>query len=754
MASRRHLPSDPEFLLEYMENIESDISDDEFDGYIDEEEGVCGGGISNNDREGVCSDVFEEELGSGNDTEGVCSDVFEEHGCGNETEGVCSDVFGEELGCGNDTESVCSDVFEEELGCEEPMEVELPQSTTALTFQSSIPPFTPIPGVTEKMDHLQPVDIFCKLFNDQTMVSVVEETNRYGNQYLQSHSDYLKKHCKARANQLKGKPITMEEMKKFMGLIITMGIVNMPSIQHYWCTSWPFSSSNFSTVMSRDRFLLILKFLHLADNSKAVPKGERGYDILFKIRPLITSLVTSYQRSYTMNREVSVDESIISYKGRLSFLQYMPKKPNKWGMKAWVLAESDTGYTWNFILYTGKQEKRPAGVPLGTHVVTELLKKLHGKGYHVYFDNFYTSPYLCKLLLSTGFGSCGTLRLDRKDVPKSFQKADVALGEVVHYKDGELMGLKWRDKRVVALLTTIHKEGTVTKQRRRKGATGGHQTVQKPLGIDQYNAYMGGVDKSDQLVTYYGYNNFSRKWWKRVYFHLLDVTLVNAYVLYYKTCEGKVLSHMDFRIEVAKGLIGAECFTSLQLAPVVDSPARLIGHNHFPEPSGQHDCEGSHELPTIEDFETVPSPPSSHVTPEAAKSTSHSSQPATTKQLSTPSRSQMELPLRAAKRYVEHYKSERFVWCFVGNKTDQERSVSIDRVQYSCQQLNTSLNFTTCARNGTNVMDALKATVASVHSMWIDNKCCEETRRSAPSVRISSTQQSPPHTSSRCPCPR
>ena len=590
MASRRHLPSDPEFLLEYMENIESDISDDEFDGYIDEEEGVCGGGIGNN-REGVCSDVFEEELGSGNDTEGVCSDVFEELGCGNETEGVCSDVFGEELGCGNDTESVCSDVFEEELGCEEPMEVELPQSTTALTFQSSIPPFTPIPGVTEKMDHLQPVDIFCKLFNDQTMVTVVEETNRYGNQYLQSHSDYLKKHCKARANQLKGKPITMEEMKKFMGLIITMGIVNMPSIQHYWCTSWPFSSSNFSTVMSRDRFLLILKFLHLADNSKAVPKGERGYDILFKIRPLITSLVTSYQRSYTMNREVSVDESIISYKGRLSFLQYMPKKPNKWGMKAWVLAESDTGYTWNFILYTGKQEKRPAGVPLGTHVVTELLKKLHGKGYHVYFDNFYTSPYLCKLLLSTGFGSCGTLRLDRKDVPKSFQKADVALGEVVHYKDGELMGLKWRDKRVVALLTTIHKEGTVTKQRRRKGATGGHQTVQKPLGIDQYNAYMGGVDKSDQLVTYYGYNNFSRKWWKRVYFHLLDVTLVNAYVLYYKTCEGKVLSHMDFRIEVAKGLIGAECFTSLQLAPVVDSPARLIGHNHFPEPSGQHDCE-------------------------------------------------------------------------------------------------------------------------------------------------------------------
>ena len=45
--------SDPVFLLEYMENIESDISDDEFDGYIDEEGGVCGGVMGNNDRDTV-----------------------------------------------------------------------------------------------------------------------------------------------------------------------------------------------------------------------------------------------------------------------------------------------------------------------------------------------------------------------------------------------------------------------------------------------------------------------------------------------------------------------------------------------------------------------------------------------------------------------------------------------------------------------------------------------------------------------------
>ena len=54
--------------------------------------------------------------------------------------------------------------------------------------------------------------------------------------------------------------------------------------------------------------------------------------------------------------QVSIDESIIGFKGHLSFVQYMPKKPTKWGIKAWVLAESETGYVWNMKIYTGKRK--------------------------------------------------------------------------------------------------------------------------------------------------------------------------------------------------------------------------------------------------------------------------------------------------------------------------------------------------------------------------------------------------------------
>ena len=120
---------------------------------------------------------------------------------------------------------------------------------------------------------------------------------------------------------------------------------------------------------------------------------------------------------------------MISFKGRLSFLQFLPKKPKKLGMKAWVLADSKMGYVWNWKLYTGKEVA--ATEPLGERVVVGLLNGLENKGYHVYCDNYYTSPSLCKRLLTVVFGFCGTVRLDRRNIPESFKKAAPKKGEIV-----------------------------------------------------------------------------------------------------------------------------------------------------------------------------------------------------------------------------------------------------------------------------------------------------------------------------------
>ena len=106
--------------------------------------------------------------------------------------------------------------------------------------------------------------------------------------------------------------------------------------------------------MKRDRFTLIIHFLHLNDSSLYKRKGEPGHDPLFKLLPVLDPLIRNFQSSCTLSKEVSIDEFMIGFKGRLGFIQYMPKKPTKWGLKAFVLADAHTGYMYSWHLYTGE----------------------------------------------------------------------------------------------------------------------------------------------------------------------------------------------------------------------------------------------------------------------------------------------------------------------------------------------------------------------------------------------------------------
>ena len=106
--------------------------------------------------------------------------------------------------------------------------------------------------------------------------------------------------------------------------------------------------------MSGRRFELLMRYIHLNDSEKQPPRESDDYDKLYKVRPLLDLVVSAFKNAYTPHQSLSVDESIIGFKGRLCWVQYMPNKPTKWGIKAWVLADSSNGYVSNFKLYTGK----------------------------------------------------------------------------------------------------------------------------------------------------------------------------------------------------------------------------------------------------------------------------------------------------------------------------------------------------------------------------------------------------------------
>ena len=101
-------------------------------------------------------------------------------------------------------------------------------------------------------------------------------------------------------------------------------------------------------------------------------------DHLWKIRPVISAVVAACRTLYRPNREISIDEAMIAFKGRSLMKQYLPKKPIKRGFKVWVRADSHNGYISQFECYTGKKGDT-AEVGLGGNVVIRLTRDLVGK---------------------------------------------------------------------------------------------------------------------------------------------------------------------------------------------------------------------------------------------------------------------------------------------------------------------------------------------------------------------------------------
>ena len=60
----------------------------------------------------------------------------------------------------------------------------------------------------------------------------------------------------------------------------------------------------------------------------------------------------------------------------------------------------------------------------------------------------------------------------------------------------------------------------------------------RPCAVEDCNAYMGFVDKSDRMVNSYGIACRTWEWTKKLFFHITDMTISNAFLIH-KSCGGK-----------------------------------------------------------------------------------------------------------------------------------------------------------------------------------------------------------------------
>lgn len=239
-----------------------------------------------------------------------------------------------------------------------------------------------------------------------------------------------------------------------------MGVVSLPSLQNYWSAHPILEQPWFRRIFSRYRFLQILCVFHVSDNSQ---QHQHQDD---KVRPLIDLLAERFRIMYHPGEHLSIDESMIGTKCRLSFIQYLPNKPTKWGIKMWVLADSETAYIRRFSIYTGKDNYiLSSGKGLAYDVVFNLLQGLLNQHCKVYFDNFYSSPTLSKDLLEQNTYSCGTVRTNRIGFPSQITPPKLPSippksCKFVHC--GDVMAIRWCEKRDVYLLSTMHGNETTT----------------------------------------------------------------------------------------------------------------------------------------------------------------------------------------------------------------------------------------------------------------------------------------------------
>ena len=126
--------------------------------------------------------------------------------------------------------------------------------------------------------------------------------------------------------------VLVREMMAFVALLLSMGINKRPRYSMHWSTSEVLRSSLYSSTMARNRFTAILRFLHLANNQA---EDKFPPDKLFKVRPLldIVHVLPSFLQIYKPGRNLSPDETMVKFNGRIGFKQYMPRKAAKWGLK-------------------------------------------------------------------------------------------------------------------------------------------------------------------------------------------------------------------------------------------------------------------------------------------------------------------------------------------------------------------------------------------------------------------------------------
>ncbi|XP_039610994.1 piggyBac transposable element-derived protein 3-like [Polypterus senegalus] len=341
-----------------------------------------------------------------------------------------------------------------------------------------------------------PIQYFQDFFDADLLDSIAEQSNLYR---MQKNPNCALK-------------LDRNELEQFIGTVVYMSVVHLPRSRMYWSSEC--QVAQVADVISRDRWEQI---------------NDGNYDKLFKIRPIIDSLLPKFLR-LPQDQMLSIDEQMVPFKGKSSLKQYIPKKPYKWGYKIVVLCDTK-GLVHSFDIFTGKIDPVPGEPNIGArgNIVLKLAQVNRGALNHLlYFDNWFSSLYLFVALANQGIPALGTVQQSllqgcdfsvdtnmKKKGRGIFEEKKVVVVNV------EIKAVKWFDNRGVIIASTFASAQPVSNVERRDRKSKKKVSIECPNNISLYNKFMGGADVLDALIAYYRIHIRSKKYYHKFFFILL-----------------------------------------------------------------------------------------------------------------------------------------------------------------------------------------------------------------------------------------
>ncbi|XP_031328287.1 piggyBac transposable element-derived protein 4-like [Photinus pyralis] len=228
--------------------------------------------------------------------------------------------------------------------------------------------------------------------------------------------------------------------------------------------------------------------------------------------------------SFSLGEYVVIDEMLYPFRGRCRWIQYIPSKPAKYGIKMYALCDAKFLYTSNLEFYCGRQPEGPF-VSLNSpfDVVKRLVAPIANSNRNLTTDNYYTSVPLSNYLLEQNVTSIGTMKKNKKKIPPKFlpNKHRAVQSTLFGFQENKMITSHVPKKnKGVLLLSTLYNADEID------------PTTNKPQVIMDYNATKGGVDTVDKMCASYSVSRITRRCPCVIFYSFMNIAEINAHVLH------------------------------------------------------------------------------------------------------------------------------------------------------------------------------------------------------------------------------